>query len=63
MRQVALGMADGQLAQADLWLLRADGRAPTPTISGLRNEHKPKPLVRALEHLRSACGWLEAAIG
>jgi hypothetical protein len=52
MRLIGLGMADGQLEQADRWLLAADNRARRPgTRSG-------DPLVHALEHLRSACGWL-----
>ena len=52
MRLIGLGMADGQLEQADRWLLVADGRARRPVA------RSGDPLVLALEHLRSACGWL-----
>jgi hypothetical protein len=57
LRFVALEMADGQLGQADRWLLVADGRASWPVG---RHHDKPALLV-AFEHLRSACGWLVSA--
>jgi len=54
-RMVALEMADGQLALADRWLLVADGRAQLP------HDRRRPPLVAALEHMRSGCGWLVSA--
>jgi hypothetical protein len=55
-RAVALGMADGQIEQADRWLTFIDGRGPKP-----RNSTTSTPQIVALEHLRSACGWLVSA--
>lgn len=53
MREVALGLADGQIHQADILLCHPErlrgGR-------GVRDAH-----VRALEHMLSACGWLRSA--
>lgn len=57
MRQVALGMADGQLAQADYYLLVHEGRAPRPADAMKRTP----PLVQALLHMRSGCKWLVSA--
>jgi hypothetical protein len=51
---VALGIARGQLAQAARWLLVAQGL--------VRRPGDPRdPLLTALQHLRSATGWLETA--
>ena len=58
LRYIALGLADGLLAQADRWLLVADGRAPRP--HGGVGRVRP-PLELALEYLRSAGKWLELA--
>jgi hypothetical protein len=59
MRLVAMGLADGQLGQADHWLSVVDGRARPPR--GWNGPQSVCPLVRALEHMRSATGWLVAA--
>jgi len=56
LKLVGLGMADGQLEQADRWLEITAGRLSHPRLYNGR-----PPLVVALEHLRSACGWLTAA--
>ncbi len=56
MRAVALGMADGQLHQADFLLCVADGRAKRG-----RGKWADPPLVAAILHMRSACGWLTRA--
>lgn len=47
---IALGLADGQIEQADRML--------TP---GVHRRNVGDPLVRCLEHARSACGWLRSA--
>lgn len=58
MRYVALGMADGQIEQADAllcdpWRVVA-GRPP-------RGRTRRYQFEVALEHMRSACKWLIAA--
>lgn len=58
MRLVGLGLAGGQLEQADRWLSIAAGVEPRRREYGGQDVDA---LVRALEHLRSACGWLWSA--
>jgi hypothetical protein len=52
MKAVAIGMADGQIEQADYWLLVAAGNEPRP------RGNCGDPLTRALEHMRSAANWM-----
>ena len=54
MRFVALGLADGQIEQADVLLL-------DPWAPAIGSHHGKLQLERALEHMRSACGWLTCA--
>ncbi len=57
MRQVALGMADGQLHQADV-LLCDPWHVKRGRSGGGRDGETN--LVRALLHMRSACKWMQA---
>lgn len=50
MRQVGLGLAEGHLGQADLYLTR-------PPLERQRG-YRITALELALQHLRTACGWL-----
>ena len=54
LRAVALGMADGQLCQADALLTY-------PPLGRNHNGPRDTNLERALKHMRSACGWLTTA--
>lgn len=66
MRAVALGLADGQLEQADRCLVDyLDGRGPGRRGNNLTApdyDHGRSSLVQALLHMRSACRWLEGAV-
>ncbi len=55
MRLVALGMADGQINQADALLC-------LPPFAKTRGSRREANLVCALLHMRSACGWLRSAV-
>lgn len=65
MRAVALGLADGQIEQAD-WHLEAHAQGGRLRLNGpaggagqyRTNSH----LITALQHMRSAAKWLEAAV-
>jgi hypothetical protein len=61
MRKMALGMADGHLAQADALLCHPRDLEPANFGTHARGRRQTQ-LEQALRHMRTAAGWMIAAI-